>query len=132
MSAKLFRQVALSLPRAIEASHMGKPDFRVDKRIFATLWPDGIWGMVKLTSEQQQVVVAAEPTLFRAVPGGWGLSGATNICLDGADERTLRSALTMAWTNTAQKTKPARPSAKAKPAPVRASRPRAKVGKTAK
>ena len=28
--------------------------------------------MVKLTPEQQSVVVEAEPEVFRPVPGGWG------------------------------------------------------------
>ena len=48
-----FRRLALSLPRAIEASHMGTVDFRCGK-IFATLGnPDIAWAMVKLTSDQQ-------------------------------------------------------------------------------
>jgi len=51
MSSDRFRRAALALPGAIEGSHQGHADFRVGKRIFATLgYPDEDWGMVKLTS----------------------------------------------------------------------------------
>jgi hypothetical protein len=99
-----FRRLALALPAVVEASHMGHPDFRVGKRIFATLgYPDEAWGMVKLTPEQQGMLVAAEPEIFRPVPGGWGRKGSTNVKLAAADARTLKSALTMAWSNVAPK-----------------------------
>ena len=114
MTIVRFRRIALSLPEAIEGSHHGKADFRVGKRVFATLgYPDGKWGMVKLTPEQQSVLVDAEPEIFRPVPGGWGKGGATNVRLAKADATTLKSALTMAWRNIAEKS-PAKPRAKKK------------------
>jgi hypothetical protein len=104
MSVARFRKVALSLPDASEGTHHGTTDFRVKKRIFATLgYPDKAWGMVKLTPEQQSVLVDAEPEIFRPVPGGWGKGGATNVRLAKADATTLKSALTMAWRNIAEK-----------------------------
>src|SRR3954454_3981711 len=107
MSASRFRRVALSLPGAIEGSHRGHADFRAGKRIFATLgYPDENWGMVQLTPEQQSALVDAEPEIFRPVPGGWGKQGNTNVRLAKADPTTLRSALTMAWQNIAQKSAP--------------------------
>ena len=114
MSVARFRKVALSLPDASEGAHHGTTDFRVKKRIFATLgYPDKAWGMVKLTPEQQSVLVDAEPEIFRPVPGGWGKGGATNVRLAKADATTLKSALTMAWRNIAEKS-PAKPRAKRK------------------
>lgn len=102
MSSSRFRRVALSLPGAVEGSHQGHADFRIGKRIFATLgYPDDSWGMVKLTPEQQAVLVEAEPEIFRPVPGGWGKHGSTNVRLAKADVTTLRSALTMASQNIA-------------------------------
>src|SRR5713226_445038 len=102
MSSNRFRRVALSLPGAIEGSHQGHADFRIGKRIFATLgYPDEEWGMVQLTPEQQSVLVEAEPEVFRPVPGGWGKRGSTHVRLARADQATLRSALTLAWTNIA-------------------------------
>jgi hypothetical protein len=108
MSSSRFRRVALSIPGAVEGSHQGHADFRIGKRIFATLgYPDDSWGMVKLTPEQQAVLVEAEPEIFRPVPGGWGKHGSTNVRLAKADVTTLRSALTMASQNIAAP--PARP-----------------------
>ena len=105
MSAGRFRRTALALSGAIESAHHGKADFRVGKRIFATLGhPDENWGTVKLTAEQQQVLVEAEPDIFRPVPGGWGKQGYTNVLLAKADTTTLKSALTIAWENVAPRT----------------------------
>ena len=102
MTIARFRRIALSLPEAMEGSHHGKADFRVGKRVFATLgYPDEKWGMVKLTPEQQTMLVDAEPSVFRPVPGAWGKNGSTNVLLAKADQATLRSALMMAWRNVA-------------------------------
>ena len=104
MSSNQFRRIALSLPDAIEGAHQGHADFRVGTRVFATLgYPDDAWGMVKLTPEQQSIVVESEPEIFRPVAGGWGKQGSTNVRLAKADQTTLRSALTMAWNNIAEK-----------------------------
>src|SRR6185369_625617 len=102
MTSSRFRSIALGLPDAVEGSHQGTTDFRAGKRIFATLgYPDDAWGMVKLTPEQQSILVESEPEIFRPVPGGWGKQGNTNVRLATADATTLRSALTMAWQNVA-------------------------------
>jgi hypothetical protein len=114
MTAARFRKIALGLEGASEGAHHGTADFRVKKRIFATLgYPDKAWGMVKLTPEQQTMLVDAEPDIFRPVPGGWGKGGATHVRLANADPTTLKSALTMAWRNIAEKST-ARPRAKKK------------------
>jgi hypothetical protein len=97
-----FRRIALSFAGVVEAGHMGKPDFRVNKRIFATLgYPDEGHGMVKLTGEQQEMLVAAEPAVFRPANGAWGRQGSTLVLLERIDDATLRSALGMAWGNLA-------------------------------
>ncbi len=70
MTAEDFRRIALALADTLEASHGGHPDFRVGKKIFGTLgYPDAGYGMVKLTPEQQAVVVAAEPISSCRWPG---------------------------------------------------------------
>src|SRR3954454_9790276 len=102
MTAEDVRRLALALPEAVEASHMGHADFRVSGKIFATLPRAGL-AMVKLMPEQQTVVIEAEPVIFAAVPGGWGRRGATYVTLASADETTLKSALAMAWRNVAPK-----------------------------
>ncbi len=104
MTAKEFRAIALSLPEATEAAHMGHPDFRVGGRIFATLgYPRSGWGMVSLTPERQELFVRAQPGAFAPVKGGWGRSGATNVRLRAAKTAAVREALSIAWRNRAPK-----------------------------
>ena len=91
MSSHRFRLIALDLSGAIEGAHQGHVDFRVGKRIRATLgYPDDDWGMVKLTPEQQSMLLEAEPEIFRPVPGGWGKQGCAAITLTKADAATLK------------------------------------------
>jgi hypothetical protein len=100
-----FRRLALSLPEASEAAHMGHPDFRVGNKIFASLGnPRTDWGSLKLTPEQQAILVEAEPAAFSPAAGAWGRRGWTRVHLPGVDGPTLKSALGMAWRNTAPKT----------------------------
>jgi hypothetical protein len=99
-----FRRIAASLPEASEGAHMGHPDFRVRKKIFASLGvPDEAWGMVKLTPEQQEMLIAAEPAAFEPAAGAWGRRGSTHVRLAAVDRTTLQSALGMAWRNVAPK-----------------------------
>jgi len=98
MTAEEFRTIALSLPETVEAAHMGHPDFRVGGKIFATLSPPGQgWAMVKLTPEQQESFIQAEPKVFEAFNGAWGKGGATKVNLRSAQKTTLRAALAFAW-----------------------------------
>jgi hypothetical protein len=102
MTANEFRRMALRLPDAIEAAHMGHPDFRVSGKIFATLgYPRQGMGVVILTPEQQELFVRTEPTTFVPVPGGWGKKGSTHVMLRAAKKAAVREALTMAWRNRA-------------------------------
>jgi hypothetical protein len=104
MTAKEFRQLALSFPEASESSHMGHPDFRVGGKIFATLgYPDTSWAMVKLAPVEQEMFVKAEPKVFAPVKGGWGRKGATNVILKSAKKASVRRALAAAWSLAAPK-----------------------------
>jgi hypothetical protein len=99
-----FRRIALDLPEATEGAHMGHPDFRVRGKIFATLfWPDGAWGVVILTPEEQDMLVRTKPAVFEPVAGGWGRRGSTKVRLQAIDESSLRIALTAAWRKVAPK-----------------------------
>lgn len=104
MTPNEFRAIALSFPEAAESSHGGHPDFRVGGKVFASLgWPDGEWGMVKLTPEQQDVFVQVDPKAFRPVKGSWGLQGNTNVRLKAVKKSALREAMEAAWKNRAPK-----------------------------
>ncbi len=103
MKSADFRKLALSLPEAVESSHMGHPDFRVNKKIFASLFTkdDVERGMVKLTPEQQRDFVKSDPRAFEPIAGGWGRGGATQVNLKAAKTTSLRKALLAAWLNVA-------------------------------
>ena len=109
MNPDRFRALALALPESVEGSHQGHADFRVRRRIFATLgWPDPAWAVVKLAPEEQALLVEAEPEVFVPVRGAWGRAGNTQLRLAAADEATAASALRMAWLGTAPKSLHAR------------------------
>ncbi|HEV7719396.1 MAG TPA: MmcQ/YjbR family DNA-binding protein [Arsenicitalea sp.] len=92
----------MSFPEAAQSSHFGTTDFRIRNKIFATLpQPDRL--MVKLTTEQQQVLVEAAGEVFSRVPNKWGERGATYAQISALDETTAHSAVRMAWANVAPK-----------------------------
>jgi hypothetical protein len=119
ITAKSFRRIALGMKDAVEAAHMGHPDFRVNGRIFATLHADNAWGMVKLTPDQQERFLREAPKAFKPESGAWGRQGCTAVRLDAVDEDTLGEALTLAWQNTA-----AQPTRRARATTKPAIRPR--------
>jgi hypothetical protein len=102
MTSTLFRTLATAFPEVEEKSHFGKADFRVRDRIFAGFNGKGV-AFVKLSVEQQEMLVAAESEVVTPIPGGWGRKGWTLIDQTKADEALLRSVLQMAWKNVAPK-----------------------------
>src|SRR5438067_368409 len=99
LSADDFRRIALGMHDAVESAHMGHPDFRVNGRIFATLHADRTCGMVKLTPEQQDLLVREHPAAFAPENGAWGRQGCTAVRLDVAEEDAVGEAMTLAWRN---------------------------------
>ncbi len=98
-TAATFRKLALALGGAVESAHMGHPDFRAGGRIFASLSPDEATGTVKLTPEQQQAMLAAEPRSFRPASGAWGRSGWTIALLAATPRPVLATVLELAHEN---------------------------------
>ena len=109
MTPDEFRRLALQMEGAIEGAHMGHPDFRANGKIFATLYPDGASGMVKLTPDQQQDVISGESAAFAPASGAWGRQGCTTVRLDSVDEDKLGEAMTLAWQNTVKVAAQAKP-----------------------
>ena len=104
MTPNEFRELALSLPEAIESAHMRHPDFRAGGKIFATLgYPDENSAMVKLSADDQKEFVRTSPGVFTPVKGAWGRQGATTVYLPAATTRIVRDALTAAWSKAAPK-----------------------------
>ena len=83
---------------------MNHPDFRVRRKIFATIPSIGKdEGMVKLTLDQQKQFVREHPSVFSPVPGGWGARGATLVTLAPATKEIVNRAMRCAWRNAAPK-----------------------------
>jgi hypothetical protein len=104
MTPAAFGKLALSLPETSAASHFDVPDYRVAGKIFATAGKLDGKAVLKLTPDQQQMLCEAEADMFEPVPNAWGRKGWTNLVLAQADAKTAKSALWMAWRNTAPKT----------------------------
>jgi len=100
LTADQFRGIVLRMEGASENAHMGHPDFRANGKIFATLYPDGESGMVKLTPEQQQEFMRRDSVAFLPASGAWGRQGCTTVKLTALDEDILGEAITLAWQNT--------------------------------
>ncbi len=96
-----YCQIALGFPGAEQSSHFDVTDFRVRGRIFATLRIRDGRAMVKLSPDQQRLLMETCPGMLEPIPGSWGLRGSTRVALDRVDEQTLRRAMTMAWRSAA-------------------------------
>jgi hypothetical protein len=104
MTAAKFREMALSFPEAVEAAHMGHPDFRVAGRIFATLgYQNEGRGVLLLSPEEQQEMINQHPKMFEPVPGGWGRRGSTQVLLAHVTQPVLEAAMRKAWQRKAPK-----------------------------
>lgn len=93
-----FRRLALALPHAIEKPHFDRVSFRVDiprGKTIATMLEANRTANVFLSVDEQEMLIAAEPTVFSKVPNKWGDKG-TTITLDAVDETLALSALKMA------------------------------------
>ena len=104
MTVDEFRELALSLPKAIEKPHFDRASFRVDAprgKTIATMLEADKTANVFLTVEEQEMLIAAEPSVFSKVPNKWGDKGATTLQLANVDEMTARSALRMSWRHAA-------------------------------
>lgn len=92
MTADEFRQILLSLPDVVEGAHHGHPDFRVGKRVVASLAPDDSWGMLRVPPALQSELVADHPTMFERMAGAWGRQGCTRVWLAKATKRVVTRA----------------------------------------
>jgi hypothetical protein len=110
-----FRKLALKLPGAVESSHMGHPDFRLNQQIFATLSAqEQGCDVLKLTLDQQQSLITELPEVFSPVHGGWGRMGMKLINLQTAKAAVMKGALETAYRNLQQKQSTRKTSRKAK------------------
>ena len=96
-----FSQMALSFEGAEEQPHFGKPSFRVNKRIFATLDVKAGKVVVKLSELEQSVFCGYDKSVMYPVNGGWGKQGWTVADLNTISHEILLDALTTSYCNVA-------------------------------
>ena len=80
-----FRALALTFPEAVGMQpfrHGRLPRRRQD---FATLREADGRAVLKLSPDEQQLVMATSPGMFEPVKGSWGLKGWTRVTLGHAD-----------------------------------------------
>jgi hypothetical protein len=92
-----FTTLALSLPETVQASHFGKPDFRVRGKIFAGLDQKAPRASIKMRKDLQAVVVGARPQAFEPAEGAWGTSGWTYVLLEQVSLDELQELVAEAW-----------------------------------
>jgi hypothetical protein len=101
VSREQARELALSLPEAVEQDHHGRPSFRVAGKIFATQWDDDHMN-VMLDEDGILTAVHRRPAACEGVWWGKQLA-AVRVKLSHVDRRTLLALLTDAWEGKAPK-----------------------------
>lgn len=88
------RQLALSLPEAVEQDHHGRPSFRVGGKIFATLWSDE---RMNVMLDEGGIRTAVERS-GACEPVWWGKRlAAVGVTLAETDRALLAELLEDAW-----------------------------------
>ncbi len=98
VSLSAARRILLSLPETREGAHMGHPDFRVNNRIFASLWPKKKKkiAVVKLSIANQTALLQMDPDAFSL--NGWSRQGWLNVHLDKVTPTRFRTLAQESWT----------------------------------
>src|SRR5262245_48145629 len=96
VSPAKVREHAPRLKRTQEGAHHGHPDFRVDKRIFATLSEQEDHAALRLGQIEARELARSRPDAFRLVsdrePYSW-----VRVLLERVDEDELNDLLEEAW-----------------------------------
>lgn len=98
-----FRQIALSLPEAVEDAHFENRSFKVNKKIFATLNEKENRVTVKLSAINQDIFCTFDLTVIYPVPNKWGKQGWTHVNLLNVKAEMLTEVLKTAYCNVAPK-----------------------------
>ena len=91
-----MRQLISALADTAEGAHHGHPDFRVRKKIFATLSEHEDRAALRLTHVEARALAERSPDVYRLVsdrePIGW-----VSVRLDRANETELADLIEEAW-----------------------------------
>jgi hypothetical protein len=95
------RTLALTLPGSVELDHHGRPSFRVDGKIFATLWSED---RMNVMMDEAGILTAVESAPHACEKIWWGKRlAAVGVSLPRTDSRLLSDLLADAWERKAPK-----------------------------
>lgn len=97
-----FKQLALSLPEAVEQPHFELISFRVGGKIFATAPADGRTVNLFVAEEDRQRALAIDAEAFEKLWWGQRVVG-LRVALERADPSLLGELLETAWRRKAPK-----------------------------
>ncbi|MEL1253390.1 MmcQ/YjbR family DNA-binding protein [Flavobacterium sp. DGU38] len=100
-----FRELALSLPNAVEEPHFEKTSFRINKKIFATFDEKNNRAVLKLSEIEQSVFCASSEMIFYPIPNKWGKQGWTIVELSKVRADMFEDALKLSYQNVVPKKK---------------------------
>jgi hypothetical protein len=103
MTVEEFRDLALSFPESVESSHFETADFRVGGKVFATLRAMDSRAVLKLTPDEQRLLLETSAGMLQPVKGSWGEKGWTQVSLGQADSETVGHVMAIAWRRVAPK-----------------------------
>ena len=103
MTPKAFQRLALAFPDAHEEPHFERTSFRIGKKIFATMTPDGTEAMVRVDPAGVDALLTTHPAVFFSY-GGWTLrNGSLGIHLAKPDATMIGELLVDSWKHSAPK-----------------------------
>lgn len=96
MTPAQFRALALAVEGATEGRHQSGPDFRLGGKIFASLQDAKGTAGLRLTPDEQALVLQNAPGAFHPASGAWGRQGWTVVTLSEATVGVVREAVARA------------------------------------
>ncbi len=96
VSPARVRELVAKLPGAEESAHHGHPDFRVQKRIFATLSEAEDRAALRLAQLEARELASRQPAVFRLVSDREPYSY-VSVLLDGVADEEFADLLEEAW-----------------------------------
>jgi hypothetical protein len=105
MTPKAFARLALSLPEAHEEPHFDRTSFRVKKKIFATMTPDGKEAMVRVSPpELVRSLLSEHGDIFFSYGGWTDRNGSLGVRLARIDANMMKELLVESFRHVATKT----------------------------
>jgi hypothetical protein len=96
ISADRVRELVAGLSGAVEGAHHGHPDFRVGKKIFATLSEAEDRAALRLTQLEARELASSQPAVFRLVSDREPYAY-VSVLLEGVAEDEFADLLEQAW-----------------------------------